>query len=323
MRFPGPKDEAWKYTRAEWFVRGVEVPEEGKGKSKGKGLLGEGGFVELLDEVADEQVIEVASGEERAVRVAHVAEAGRLVARRLVVEVAEGANVVLVEGSSGPRGLLVAGTELRLAAGASVHYLRTVEDPVHVGLVGASLADGARLRITSLALGADLARIEVTARIEGAAEVELAGLTLARGEQHVDHHVTVDHAVPRGTSRQVFRSLVADRARSVFTGRVIVRPGAGGTDAAQVHRALLLSERAIATARPQLEIHADDVKCSHGTAVGALDPESMFYLRQRGLDPAQARSLLVVAFASEVLATVPPAERAALEARVGAWLVAA
>jgi Fe-S cluster assembly protein SufD len=106
----------------------------------------------------------------------------------------------------------------------------------------------------------------------------------------------------------------------VFTGRVIVRPDAQKTDATQVHRALLLSEGAIVNARPQLEIRADDVKCAHGTAIGALDAESLFYLRQRGLDVDQARALLTTAFADDVLATVPEGEREALDALVARFL---
>jgi Fe-S cluster assembly protein SufD len=145
-------------------------------------------------------------------------------------------------------------------------------------------------------------------------------LALTRA-QHADHHVLVDHVAPRCTSRQTFRSLLDRKGRGVFTGRVVVRPGAVGTDSAQLHRALLLSDDAVANARPQLEIDNDDVKCAHGVAVGSLDAEALFYLRQRGLDPAAARALLTAAFAREIVEAIPEGPvRDAVDERVAAWL---
>ena len=159
--------------------------------------------------------------------------------------------------------------------------------------------------MTSLQLGGHLARTELRVELAGeGARTDLAGLALGQGSEHVDHHLLIDHAVPNGTSTQSFRSILDGHARSVFTGKVIVREGAMGTDSDQSNRNLLLSDDAIANTRPQLEIYADDVKCAHGATVGQLDEEALFYLRQRGLSPAQAQALLVEAFAGEIVGTV-------------------
>jgi Fe-S cluster assembly protein SufD len=197
-------------------------------------------------------------------------------------------------------------------------------DHLHHAALGVSVAEGARYQLTSVLLGGSTTRVEIDVRLAGeGASADLSGLAALRGSQHADHHVTIDHASPGCTSRQLFRSLLDDRAHGIFTGKVIVRRGAVKTDAVQHHRALLLSDDALAHARPQLEIDADDVKCAHGAAVGSLDEEALFYLRQRGLDPRQARALLTAAFAQDVLATIPFAEeRARLEAHMTSWLEA-
>jgi Fe-S cluster assembly protein SufD len=127
---------------------------------------------------------------------------------------------------------------------------------------------------------------------------------MADGRQHVDHHTCIDHANPRGVSRELYKGVLDGAARAVFNGKVIVRPDAQQTDAHQSNRNLLLSEGAEVDTKPQLEIYADDVKCSHGATVGQLDPEQIFYLRSRGVDDASARALLTFAFAEEVIARV-------------------
>ena len=124
------------------------------------------------------------------------------------------------------------------------------------------------------------------------------------GRQHVDHHVTVDHAVPRCASRQLFKGVLDGTARAVFNGRILVRPDAQKTDATQTNKHLLLSDGVEVDSKPQLEIFADDVKCTHGAAEGQLAPEALFYLKSRGLGEASARALLTYGFAHEVLERV-------------------
>jgi Fe-S cluster assembly protein SufD len=124
------------------------------------------------------------------------------------------------------------------------------------------------------------------------------------GRQHVDTHTVVDHTAPRATSRQLYKGILDGRARGVFNGRVIVRPGANGTDARQTNKNLLLSDEVEVDSKPQLEIFADDVKCTHGAADGQVAPDAVFYLKSRGLEEESARALLTFGFANEVLGKV-------------------
>ena len=133
------------------------------------------------------------------------------------------------------------------------------------------------------------------------------GLYLARGNQHVDHHTTMVHAVHHGASNEFYKGNLDDSATAVFNGRVIVRHGAQKTDARQQNRNLLLSKQATVNTTPQLEILADDVKCSHGATIGQLDEKQLFYLRSRGIGAAAARDLLTYAFAREIIEKIPVA----------------
>src|SRR5467141_2296747 len=129
----------------------------------------------------------------------------------------------------------------------------------------------------------------------------LNGLYLGDRRRLIDNHTTIDHAKPHCNSREVYKGILADHARAVFNGKIIVRPDAQKTDAKQTNKALLLSEDAQINTKPQLEIFANDVKCTHGAAVGQMDDEAIFYLRARGLDLQQARDMLIQAFAGDVL----------------------
>lgn len=239
-----------------------------------------------------------------------ITEAGHLNATAHTLRVRAGNRGQLVERFTG-RGasFTCTETEVTLEEGAELVHVRIVEegeDVLHHGTIDVEVGPGARYHLVSLVLGGSTVRIEPTVRLVGVgARTELHGLVALRGNRTGDHHVQVDHVAPRCVSRQTFRSLLDGRSRGIFTGNVRVRPGAIGTDSGQLHRALLLSDDAVANARPQLEIEADDVKCSHGAAVGALDEEMMFYLQQRGLDRNEARRLLLGGFVKETLAAVP------------------
>jgi len=150
--------------------------------------------------------------------------------------------------------------------------------------------------------GGRIARQEVRVDLQGeGARVSLDGLALPHGEQVHDNTVFVDHAAPGCTSHQLYKSVLGGRARSVFNGHILVRPGADGTDANQKNKNLILSDRAEADTRPRLEIYADDVKCTHGAAVGQLDEEALLYLRSRGLTERGVRALLVHGFSRELV----------------------
>ena len=135
-------------------------------------------------------------------------------------------------------------------------------------------------------------------------ECTLNGLYLVDGRRLVDNHTTIDHAQPHCDSHEVYKGILSGQAQGVFNGKVIVRPDAQKTDAKQTNRALLLSDDAQINTKPQLEIFADDVKCTHGAAVGQLDDDAIFYLRSRGLDVDQARTLLIEAFAGDILGRI-------------------
>ena len=133
------------------------------------------------------------------------------------------------------------------------------------------------------------------------AEAELLGLYVLDGERHVDHHTVLDHARPHGSSNELYKGILAGSSRAVFNGRILVRADSQKTDAKQSNPNLLLSDDATIHTRPQLEIYADDVRCTHGATVGRLDSDALFYLRSRGIDAVQGRDLLIHAFAGDVL----------------------
>lgn len=180
--------------------------------------------------------------------------------------------------------------------------LRESDAASHVGHNEVHVERDASVTSHCICLGAGLARNDVHAVLaaEGA-ECVLNGLVLGRGSQHFDNHLEVDHVRPHGRSRQLYRAVVDDKSRSVFSGKVIVRPGANGTDAQQQNNNLLLSDDAKVDTKPQLEIYTDDVKCSHGATSGQLDRDAIFFLRSRGLNEQTARNLLTYAFANDVI----------------------
>lgn len=232
----------------------------------------------------------------------------RAVHPRSLVLLEPESRLVLVESYAalGEGGYLTnAMTDVVLRPGAHLDHHRIVVESrraVHVGRARVQAEEGSRFTSIALVLGGRLVRddADVTLGAEGAG-CELSGLFAVAGDQHVDIHTRVDHARPRGVSRQLYKGVLDGRARGVFNGRVIVRPGANGTDAQQTNKNLLLSDGVEVDSKPQLEIFADDVKCSHGAADGQLGEEAVFYLKSRGLDEAAARTLLTHGFANEVL----------------------
>ena len=160
----------------------------------------------------------------------------------------------------------------------------------------------ATFRTRTITLGGKLLRNDIVAVLAGeGAHCTLDGCYLVDGERLVDNHTTIDHATPHCTSHELYKGILDGRARAVFNGRIIVRADAQKTDAKQTNRALLLSDEAQINSNPQLEIFADDVKCTHGAAIGQLDEEALFYLRARGLTARDARDMLIHAYAGEVL----------------------
>jgi Fe-S cluster assembly protein SufD len=199
-------------------------------------------------------------------------------------------------------------TEIVAGPGAAVDHYALQEqgaEAFHVTTVHAVLARDSAFDTCGGAFGGRLARTTLTLEFAGeGARGAINGLYVVGNRQHVDHHVTVDHAVPRCASRQLFKGVLDGTARAVFNGRIIVRPNAQKTDATQTNKHLLLSDGVEVDSKPQLEIFADDVKCTHGAAEGQLAPEALFYLKSRGLGEETARALLTYGFAREVLERV-------------------
>lgn len=229
---------------------------------------------------------------------------------RLWVELERGAEVHLVEEHMGYGTYLTCPVaEVRLHPYASLTHERVQRDSLtafHLSTLAARLDHSASYTCRILSLGAALSRQSprVDMADEGA-ELELNGLALLDHDQVADTHSCIDHRKPHGTTRQLHKTIVDGRARSIFNGRIHVYPGAQQTDARQQARSLLLSELARVDAKPELEIFADDVKCAHGAAIGQLDPEELFYLQSRGLNLATARNLLTYGFAADLLSAIP------------------
>jgi len=179
---------------------------------------------------------------------------------------------------------------------------RESERAYHMGFTHVDQARGSHYRSFTLAMGGAIARHNLHVRLNAPGiETLMYGLYLARGEQVVDNHTAIYHDQPNCNSWEVYKGVLSDRARAVFNGKVFVKPEAQKTDAKQTNRNLLLSPTAKVDTKPQLEIFADDVKCTHGATVGFLDPLSLFYLRSRGIPPETAQRVLTYAFAAEVV----------------------
>ncbi len=230
---------------------------------------------------------------------------------RVLVVAAPRSESRIVEYYAGPEGQAYftnAVTEIAVGEDASVdHYLLQQEGALafHLHSVAARLERGARFANHAFSLGASLARNDIGVRFEGeGGECALNGLFLAEGKRHTDTHTVIDHAKPHCSSRELYKGIVDGAARGVFDGTIVVRKDAQKTDAWQTNKNLLLSREALVHSTPRLEIFADDVKCKHGSTTGQLDEAALFYLRSRGIAEAAARSLLVYAFASELVSRI-------------------
>ncbi len=184
------------------------------------------------------------------------------------------------------------------------HYRlqRESEKVFHIATVQSHLQERSNFLSHSITLGGRLVRNDVNAVLDGEGiECTLDGLYLMSGEQHVDNHTRIDHVKPHCSSRELYKGILGGRSRGVFNGKIYVHKAAQKTDAKQTNKNLLLSEGAAINTKPQLEIYADDVKCTHGSTIGQIDPDALFYLRSRGIGIESARGLLTYAFASEMV----------------------
>ena len=199
-------------------------------------------------------------------------------------------------------------TEIVAGDHAALEHVKIQDEAAnafHVATIAGEFGHASRVSLHSFALGAKLSRTNIRAKLAGEGlECILNGLYLTRGEQLADHHMIVEHAQPHCASHEYFNGILDDKSKGVFHGRIYVHPAAQKTDAKQTNKNLLLSDDATADTKPQLEIYADDVKCTHGATIGRLNDESIFYLRSRGIPEKMARRMLIHAFAGEIIERV-------------------
>ncbi len=246
----------------------------------------------------------------------------------IVAEPRSHATVIERYAGHGDPYLTNAVTEISVGDGAILeHYKIQRESPeaYHVHTLQARLARAAGFTSHNVALGAALARTDLNVVFDGeGGECTLNGIFIGEEDQHLDNHTFIDHARPHCSSRELYKGILDDRARGVFHGTIVVRPGAQKTDAMQTNKNLLLSAQALVDSTPALEIFADDVKCRHGSTIGQLDANALFYMRSRGLAEKDARAILTYAFAADVAGRLRlPAVRAEIEELLGTRLAGA
>jgi Fe-S cluster assembly protein SufD len=214
-------------------------------------------------------------------------------------------------------------TQLKVGPDATCGYYRILSSPesFHTGSVTAVLDHGSRLETFSLAVGSRFARINIDVKFTApGAECILDGLYLVQGDEHVDHHTTVDHTVGNCKTFQFYKGILADKGRAVFNGKIYLRKDAQGSEAYQSNKNLLLSSEAEVDTKPQLEIDANDVKATHGAAIGSINPAELFYLRSRCIGESEATAMLCLGFAEDCVMKVRDVEaRSLLTARVREW----
>ncbi len=281
---PTPKLEEWKYTNLQRAMPKNLAPLEGVQvdihKTRGQ-------ICEHVEEI-------VFTGEQGAEQ-----------NPRLSITLEEGAQLTIIERHDGQgaywKNML---TTIKIAKNARLHHVRLCQDSeeaIHTNMVHIEMHKDSCYNGFSLNLGAKMSRHDIHAVLSGSnIECSLNGLNLHKGVQHGDTTILMEHAAPHCQSNQFYRSVLDDHARGVFQGKVHVHRIAQKTDGYQLSNAILLSEKAEMDTKPELEIYADDVKCSHGATTGQLDEEPLFYLRSRGLSKSEARQLLIQAFVDEV-----------------------
>ncbi len=256
--------------------------------------------------------------------------AAQLVTTRNVLSVGDGAEATIIEAfvalpGAARDGQHNAATEIGIGEGARVTHVKCALDAggaTHIASWLVDVGGGADYRSFQLTAGVGLARNGLSLNFKGEeAKIDLSGAFLARGNEHVDTTLVVDHAVPRCMSRELFKGVLEDEARGVFQGKVIVRPDAQKTDGKQMAQVLMLSPNAEFDSKPELEIYADDVVCGHGSTSADLDEDLLFYCRSRGIPEAEARALLIESFVGEALEKVEREDvREALTLVARGWL---
>jgi Fe-S cluster assembly protein SufD len=328
LGFPTTRDEEWRFTnvapiaRVNWKVgqaAGLPIPEAAR-QHLGKHSP-ENPFTALNTAFLDRiHFVEVPRGKVQAepVEIFYDAPEGQANHARTLIVVGPHAHCTIVETYRGSgRYFTNAVTEIVAGDGAVIdHYKIQQESPeaYHVATLQATLGRSTNFSSHSISLGGALVRNDAGAVLSEGTEATLNGLYIVNGSQHIDNHTVLDHAKPHGASHEVYKGILDGRASAVFNGRIIVRKDAQKTDSKQTNKNLVLSNEAVINTKPELQIHADDVRCTHGATIGQLDAESLFYLQSRGIPKREARSLLTYAFAQDIVDRIKiPSLRDSLE----------
>jgi Fe-S cluster assembly protein SufD len=230
---------------------------------------------------------------------------GRATHPRNLIVVDAGSQVRIVEKYTGTdRYFTNAVTEIVVGENAIVEHVKLEEespDSYHVATIQVYQGRNSNFKSHNISLGGLLVRNDVNGVLSTGCEGTLNGLYLTKGRQHVDNHTALDHAAPHAASHELYKGIMDGASSAVFNGKILVRKDAQKTDAKQTNKNLVLSENAVINTKPELQILADDVRCTHGATVGQLDEEALFYLRARGIGQTDARDLLIYAFARDVI----------------------
>ena len=286
-------------TLVEPYLAKLSLTQTNAFTSLNSAFLRDGIVLAIADRTVVEQPIELTF--------ASVSEGGGSVSHpRLLIVAGEGSQATVLERYVGDgQAFTNAVGEVWLGPNAVIDHYKLQEEPAdsfHIASMFLHAARSGTFSSHSLTFGGALVRNDVIATLDGEGiDCTLNGLYVGRGAQLIDNHTTIDHAMPHCGSHEVYKGILADTSRAVFNGKIIVRPDAQKTDAKQTNKALLLSDDANINSKPELEIFANDVKCTHGAAIGQLDDAAMFYLRSRGLSVRDARAMLVHAFAGDIL----------------------
>lgn len=311
---PTTKSERWKYTNLPLAVKRLDVA---------PASLGWGGNVALLDASApgaqvygDTQLWDLNAQNSDDIKfitssetVIIDAQAGQMLSPRMVITVKRGQEITLIERHTGAGAYWKnAVTQVVVEDGAILHHYRIVEDSaegVHTNFTHAVIGRDAQYKTVVLNFGSALTRHQIHAELQGqGGDCTLNGVNLLGDKVHCDTTITIEHQAPNCTSNQLYKNVLDGQAHGVFQGKVHVHQIAQKTDGYQLSNTLMLSKLAEMNTKPELEIYADDVKCSHGATTGQLDEVPLFYMRARGIPEAQARALMIESFIGEALVGV-------------------
>jgi Fe-S cluster assembly protein SufD len=323
LGFPTTRDEEWRFTnvapiaRTSWLIPSrdregaVTAPEEVKPHLAQHAPFDRNAFVALNTALLNQVTfVQVPRGAilEQPIEVLHEAPGGAeplAFHPRTLILVGPNAQCTIVETYLGTGAYFTnAVTEIVAGEGAVIdHYKLQQESPdaFHVATMHGTLGRSANFSSHSISLGGALVRNDANVTLAEGTEATLNGLYIVNGRQHVDNHTQIDHAKPHGTSHEIYKGILDGHASAVFNGRIIVRKDAQKTDSKQANKNLVLSDEAVINTKPELQILADDVRCTHGATIGQLDAEALFYLQSRGIGRRQARDLLTYAFAQDII----------------------